>query len=936
MKEQRAVLIGVCRPIPNVLSFVTPIFRDGTGVVVAQEVKDGRIERFKQVELGEEFVTLRSRAGVKVGDPALYAMEFEDCISVGPAMSEVAAVAAEIEDWSEANAVRAVFERIRNFKSERFITFRRSASSGEQFDGACEEESALDARTGTDAENDPKFRATSTTEKGNSFRRSVRELLELCPQLTRVQSEVQIGHQDVDIYYEENTSTGVMRVACECKGYTRPLTRTDLDRIWKKYWPLVDGQQRLIDAIRVFAPLPLGAKALGYVKQSSMNFSTSEELELNIIDFRAYLLSIESQYRRSLGTVYVRPTLEEGLDAEIAIKQWMGGTSDQPIAILAGYGMGKTSLALHLSAQLAAARLRGEGSRIPILIHLSEISSQQSIDGLLGKLFSAQNKIPNYYYGLFAELNRRGRFIIFLDGFDEMKHAMSVPDLKYNFAELHSLVTPGSRVVLLGRPAAFISESEEHHVLRGVQRIDGREIELPGAPEYRTLRLSQFTEAQAFAFIERYLVQNGPDLKAIRGQSYDHLAALNRLEQVREHDELRALVQRPVQARMVAELVIDGRVKWRSFNRYQLYSIFVRRIIEREMGKHVRRMLSFDVRIAFHQRLAWWLWTKAGAQSFGVSDLPLHVLGELPEELGIDRDGFARELLAGSLLDKKIGDRYHFPHRSFLEFLVARRILTEEWTSRTLEEFVVTPLTPEIVDFIREAGEAKAVASWREHLDAIQVPVSSTFLTLVGTEFNATNGASFDDRVPSDASPRRVCFEFLRRVNALNSSERFNFLIRSLAAVSDEESRIMALVLMVQEAETSGSLRIAQLGQVTAHVLSGCVGGFSKALRANRYRRGRKGPGELIASSIENPYVRAFMDGYDILSKDELQLSLDPGVLFDSLQSSLNRKWVVDDLARPLSQAVLIKFAELRGNNVFGLGNEEALIVRFLNEHSVA
>jgi hypothetical protein len=148
----------------------------------------------------------------------------------------------------------------------------------------------------------------------------------------------------------------------------------------------------------------------------------------------------------------------------------------------------------------------------------------------------------------------------------------------------------------------------------------------------------------------------------------------------------------------------------------------------------------------------------------------------------------------------------------------------------------------------------------------------------------------------------------------------------------------MALVLMVLEAEKiNGPLRIAQLGMVTAHVLSGCVHELPKDFQGKRPRRGMTGQGELISLDTPNPYVRAFLDGYDVLSKDELQFSLDPGALFDSLQSSLNRKWVVSDLTRPSSQAVLVKFADLRRwNTLWGLSNEEAQIVWFLNEYSLA
>ena len=98
--------------------------------------------------------------------------------------------------------------------------------------------------------------------------------------------------------------------------------------------------------------------------------------------------------------------------------------------------MGKTSFARHLAAVLAKEHLENGRKRIPILLRLGEISSEQSLEGLLGKAFTALSFVRNYNFNAFMALNNLGRFVIFLDGFDEMKHTLSWEQCRFNWVWL--------------------------------------------------------------------------------------------------------------------------------------------------------------------------------------------------------------------------------------------------------------------------------------------------------------------------------------------------------------------------------------------------------------------------------------------------------------------------------------------------------------------
>ena len=78
-----------------------------------------------------------------------------------------------------------------------------------------------------------------------------------------------------------------------------------------------------------------------------------------------------------------------------------------------------------MSATMAKEAVENPIARIPILIRLGEVAGEQTLAGLLGKHFTATYQVHGYSFNAFREMNRNGRFVVFLDGFDEMKQLLS-------------------------------------------------------------------------------------------------------------------------------------------------------------------------------------------------------------------------------------------------------------------------------------------------------------------------------------------------------------------------------------------------------------------------------------------------------------------------------------------------------------------------------
>lgn len=543
-----------------------------------------------------------------------------------------------------------------------------------------------------------------------------------------------------------------------------PLTKAKIsEEIYPRYNPLLS--ENLVDHVRIIAPLDINVQARTYVNGCrGFDFVTRNELECRLIDFRSYVRSLQTLYNEDgLDHYYVRPVLNEGIDLEGHLFEWLAEPTSRPIAILAGYGMGKTSFARRFAHAAANRHVTDTAARMPILVPLAEIATEQSLSGLLGTLFTDHNTVRNYHFGLFMALNRRGRFLVILDGFDEMKHTMTWEDFKHNLDELHKLVGKGAKVVLLGRPSALMSDMEEAFVLRGLRKEGDRIFSQSGAPDYIQLELQPFTESQALHFIEAYAAYRVQTDAQVRDDVVSNEEITQRLAQVRNDDNVKALIRRPVQAKMVADLAIDPHVEWRSFSRYELYDEFISRIIERESQKPTRRIFSQEQRRRFVECVSWWLWKKRDAAIFDISDLPKSIVEQFVDD-DLDEseyDGAVRDLVSGSVLERKTGGKYFFPHRSFVEFLVAGHVAKTEWSAEQLAD-VSRLMNPEIITFLSESQRHASIASWAHHISVSANGWSPRFLKLVATAMQEVGVSGVGDRADEFAMPAGVLLDLLQ------------------------------------------------------------------------------------------------------------------------------------------------------------------------------
>lgn len=540
----------------------------------------------------------------------------------------------------------------------------------------------------------------------------------------------------------------------EAKDLDRPLHRQDVVEIWADYSGIV--RKRRPAALLLITRRGLSADAQAYVEdeQSEMRHQTIWELENEILGLTDYVRSLAGVFEQNgLSAYYIegrarRAHYDAGHETRWldtadgplfdTVQAWIKDEEDfQPIAVLAGYGAGKSSFARRLISHQAQRALADPLARRPVLIPLGGFARYSDLAGLLGGMFTHDFPVDGFNVHRFLELNAKGRLLIVLDGFDEMKHAMSWADFRAQIQTLNRLTEGRAKVLLLGRPSAFTSTEEHVHVLRGLKRYGEGWRQLPDWPQFAEYELEPFSDDEREAFVRRYLKfrQTRPGAPPLddawieaRAKEVNALAAQDP-----------EIFGKPVHAKILTDLAADPAVDLGRFqgrvSRWRLYETFFASLAEREVEKTARRPIGEADRLDFLREIAFWLWSrKGGATSFSALDVPDSLMERLAPGDAADLEGLKREYLTGAFLEKKSGDVFYFGHRSFAEFLVAQRMVLK--APGPAEHGVYSRLVRDGVRvFLEEAPDKAPIRAWADTLSTAQGALHLEYLEFLAAAF---------------------------------------------------------------------------------------------------------------------------------------------------------------------------------------------------------
>lgn len=552
----------------------------------------------------------------------------------------------------------------------------------------------------------------SSVQRGDKFRDSIATLLRT--KHHDAQTEVTLGWKKVDIVFSHESFGRLVRVGVECKDYETAITKDKLLPFVQEYNQLVEkGHLNMV--LFVISKPASAAASLMTSDYAWLRLVTREQLEQQLLGINRYVHDLQLRFsNEGLDSYYVEGRIEnESGSALEVVERWIHDeTQRQPIAVMGGYGKGKSSFSLRLASRLAAKHLENPAHRIPILVRLGQVVHEADLEGLFGKLFTASQRGFDFSFETLMHLNKQGRLCVILDGFDEMKHAMSAADFKSNFKQFNRLLHQNSKVIILGRPNALPAETHEL-VFRGRREAGGLTLTDINFKEWKEYELAFFDELEVVDFLQRYmqhLVDRAPQAPH---ENFVKERVSEIIQEVKHN-----VLQRPVHAKIVAELASAENFNLRGFTKHTLYEEFITRIIERDVEeKRARGPIGTSDRREFQEKLAWWCWTKQGDGQgyFDRDEVPADLISTLSVGQSIDQTTLLDEYLVSSLTEAKDNGILYFAHRSFEEFLVSEYM--RKRTPETSEHLIYSAaLNEEIIDFLDTSGDKSWRMRWFETL----------------------------------------------------------------------------------------------------------------------------------------------------------------------------------------------------------------------------
>ena len=614
-----------------------------------------------------------------------------------------------------------------------------------------------------------------------------------------VEIEKRLTATTADIFYIENAAMFPVRIAVECKDWATPLSSRSLSDIFSLYKSSIVANE--IDKLLIISRHELGQQPSETVdRMSDTVYMQYDVFVHNLMDFQLLLQNNVAAFQNHEASKnFIQPRCRNTANKlSDKVYAWLENSNSPVSMVYGGYGLGKTSFSHYLAAELSKKYRNNAFDRIPIRIPLGGLFTKQDLQALIcSELTGAEGSpaVGKFAYDIFLHMVRHGSIFLILDGFDEMKHAMSIEDFEFTFEQMSPLFEGKSKVTILGRPDAFFDAEEEERIITSLLASTGLENET-----VTTLEVAQFSKEE----IDQYLAHFCKD-KNLSTIEINFIGSLKE----REYE----ILARPVQINMFTKIVNSlSNSTYAELTRYRLYQEFVKRFVRREIGKKARKTSSQDQKMKigyndprskFMQNIAWWILTNHRENRFLPNDIPYEVL---PKELKVRGSDLAsiREALIGSIVEhsdngdaesgligKKGANYFYFPHKSYMEFLVSQYFCRVAFTKEMYREFFVYA-NPEMISFVRE-GPNEGAQNIAQGLEYVLGNVPRELIKIASGSANFQVDIS-DERIGKLNNPRKyLTYEHLLSKGGLSDIEKFLLRITSVARTNKTISAMFIL-----------------------------------------------------------------------------------------------------------------------------------------------
>ena len=339
------------------------------------------------------------------------------------------------------------------------------------------------------------------------------------------------------------------------------------------------------------------------------------------------------------------------LDLRAQFQTWLKSDDANHVSLLGNFGTGKTVFCRRMQYELLKEYQTGD--RIPVLITLREQKGVK-LEGMISKIMNDMG-LKQLDYTAFRTLNRLGKFVVLIDGFDEMATYATLGEMRDNFLQLAVLAEGRAKVMLTCRTHYFEQADKEDEILSLPKFIADR-------PEFHVLYLNPFNREQIEAYLDR--------VRELFRDKQQVLEAMDGMPKLRE------LMEIPVLLDMI--LGIFGKLihYGEALTLANVYDEAVSNWAHSEKEKGNLKNLSVEEVLTFMKDLA--------MQMHQTDELDVHfkklrsrTKDIFHERLKIDYrdlDAFYGEIRTCTFLTRDSLGNYKFAHKSFMEYFAAAHL----------------------------------------------------------------------------------------------------------------------------------------------------------------------------------------------------------------------------------------------------------------------
>lgn len=535
---------------------------------------------------------------------------------------------------------------------------------------------------------------------GASFEDQVARLFRV--QGYNVQQNLSLSGSQNDIYAVLEFGFVTTGILIECKWKFKDIGKVDSEDVRK-----FSGTYELFNKDRVYgiaqhAYLVTNAgfapEAIEMAEKLGITLFTYQDLISKLIKFDSYLDLLIKQYEESpLAGHYIELKTNTG---EFITRQVIRKLrSSNAVVLLGDYGTGKTSFCLRLCHSLAGAIRAGKPGPLPIYIQLKEYTKAVNMDTLITNLLVNNCRIHNASIHTFKELLDSIEVILVFDGFDEIARRVDYAVKFKVFDEICRYATETTKIIVTCRPNFFNQRSEFDRIFKSSPlHFEPTSVNI----SFEEVEIGELDVKQIKKYIksfEKELSKNG----------------LNYIEFIRTLDsihDLWDLAKRPVLLNVMLETIprMEKNSTYEKINAANLYNRYTGFWLDREDRKG-KTLIKSSEKINFIEQLAKKMFI-TNSLTINHRDLPDEVKNYFNVSDPENIEHYSHDIRSCSFLHLDDTGDYKFIHKSFMEYFVAKQIVSELKRIRTASKSIKSKtinsllgeclLTLEIGLFIRD------------------------------------------------------------------------------------------------------------------------------------------------------------------------------------------------------------------------------------------